>query len=254
MLESPELDGLADLDRVRCDQALLVGNHGSHGDIGRLSRRRFGGTGPVTHGKGQRKAEQETGNHGRLAFRLRQSTIAFAPNVRAGPLPSDWTAMRLQLSLLFPALLLAACAQGPLRPDEIALPRHQAWVDGQRVDYVTTDISDAGMAAQQGINHAPRLRDAIGSGQASITERVYKFTADAQISIFPSAPAPAGAAQPDANYSPLWRVVLVTWKPGVAVRELRSEEAVLAAADAGDVQLAVTDIVVNCPIVRAGRR
>ena len=44
-------------------------------------------------------------------------------------------------------------------------------------------------------------------------------------------------------------LVLVAWKPGAAVRELRSEEAVLAAADAGELLLSLTDIVVNCPIV-----
>lgn len=147
-------------------------------------------------------------------------------------------------------LLLAACAQAPQRPDEVVLPRQQAWVDGRRVDYVTTDISDAAMAAQLGINHAPRLRDALGSGRASVTERVYKFADASQISIFPSGPAALGAARPDPNYSPLWRLVLLTWKPGAAVRELRSEEAVLAAADAGELLLSVTDIVVNCPITR----
>jgi hypothetical protein len=153
---------------------------------------------------------------------------------------------------LLPALLLAACASP--RPGEAVLPRQQAWVDGQRVDYVTTDISDAAMAAKAGINHAPRLADALGTGRASLTERVYKFSDGRQISVFPSAPAAAGAARPDPNYSPLWRLVLVAWKPGAAVRELRSEEAVLAAADAGEVELSVTGIVVNCPILPPARR
>ncbi|WP_204349411.1 hypothetical protein, partial [Klebsiella pneumoniae] len=58
---------------------------------------------------------------------------------------------RTLLLLLGPTLLLAACAQAPLRPAEVVLPRQQAWVDGRRVDYVTTDISDAAMAAQLGV-------------------------------------------------------------------------------------------------------
>lgn len=157
------------------------------------------------------------------------------------------------LTLALLPLMLTACAL-PMRPaDSVALPRQQAWVDGRRVDYVTTDISDASMAAQAGVNHVPRLRDALGSGRGSLTERVYKFTDGRQISIFPSAPTPAGAA-PDPNYSPLWRLVLVAWKPGAAVRELRSEEALLAAADAGELTLSVTDIVVNCPILPAPLR
>ena len=151
--------------------------------------------------------------------------------------------MNLKLPLASLALsLLAACAA-----PGVTLPRLQAWVDGRRVEYVTTDISDGAMAKQAGVNHVPRLAGAVGTGAASLTERVYKFSDGAQISIFASAP-------PDSNYSPLWRLVLVHWKPGRPPRELRSEEAVLAAADAGDVELDVTGIVVNCPIVDGLRR
>ena len=157
--------------------------------------------------------------------------------------------LRLLCALLLPALL-AACAQAPLQPGEVVLPMQQAWVHGRRVDYVTTDISDATMAAQAGVNHAPRLADALGAGRASLTERVYKFADGAQISVFASGPAPVGSARPDPNYSPLWRLVLVRWKAGAPARELRSEDAVLAAADAGNVELEVTGIVVNCPITR----
>ncbi|MEO6276372.1 hypothetical protein [Roseateles sp.] len=160
----------------------------------------------------------------------------------------------IALPLLLTLMLLAACAPWPTRPPEVALPLHQAWVEGRRVDYVTTDISDAAMAAQLGVNHVPRLKDALGAGRASLTERVYKFVDGSQISIFPSAPAPAGAAQPDANYSPLWRLVQVRWQPGAAVRELRSEEALLDALSRGELSLEVTDIVVNCPVTRAGSK
>jgi hypothetical protein len=69
--------------------------------------------------------------------------------------------------------------------------------------------------------------------------------------VFQSAPLPTGGANADRSYSPLWRMVLVRWlKPG-AVRELRSEEEVLAAQERGDLALEVTDIVVNCPITRS---
>jgi hypothetical protein len=151
-------------------------------------------------------------------------------------------------TLLWPllcTLLLSACAS-----PAITLPREQAWVEGKRVDYVTTDISDAGMAAQAGINHVPRLAGAVGMGSASLTERVYKFADGAQISVFASGPAAVGAARPDPNYSPLWRLVLVRWKPGKPPRELRSEEALLDAQASGEVELDVTGIVVNCPITR----
>ena len=155
--------------------------------------------------------------------------------------------MKNPLWLLLP-LLLSACATG------VTLPRQQAWVEGRRVEYVTTDISDAAMAAQAGVHHVPRLAGALGVGVASLTERVYKFSDGAQISVFASGPAPQGSARPDPNYSPLWRLALVHWKPGRPARELRSEEAVLGAVEAGDVELEVTGIVVNCPIVTGLRR
>ena len=149
-----------------------------------------------------------------------------------------------RLTILLLCLVLAACAHRVA--DEVVLPRQHAWIDGRRVDYVTTDISDAAMAVQAGVNHAPRLADALGTGRASLTERVYKFADGAQISIFPSGP-------PDASYSPLWRLVLVRWKPGMPPHELRSEEALLAADGKGEVELDVTGIVVNCPITRGLR-
>ncbi|MFG6467317.1 DUF7482 domain-containing protein [Roseateles sp. BYS87W] len=151
------------------------------------------------------------------------------------------------LSLTWTVLLGGCAAPGR---DEVVLPKQLAWVEGHRVEYVTTDISDAAMAALAGVNHVPRLADALGAGRASITERVYKFADAAQISVFASGPNAVGAATPDPNYSPLWRLALVRWRPGATPQELRSEEAVLAAEARGDVAVEVTAIVVNCPITR----
>ena len=160
-------------------------------------------------------------------------------------------ALRLRwcLVLCFMLLGLAGCASGPA---EVRLPLRQAWVDGRQVDYVTTDISDATMARKEGVNHVPRLAQALGGpGRPAVTERVYKFVNGEQITVFQSAPRPVGGTNADASYSPLWRMVLVRWLRPVALRELRSEEEVLAAQERGDVSLEVTDIVVNCPVVRS---
>lgn len=150
-------------------------------------------------------------------------------------------------------LLLAACAApGPGGVAETTLPLHRAWVDGRQVEYVTTDISDATMARREGVNHVPRLALALGApGRPGVTERVYKFVDGEQITVFQSAPLPTGGANADPNYSPLWRMVLVRWLRPTALRELRSEEQVLAAQERGELSLEVTDIVVNCPITRS---
>lgn len=149
--------------------------------------------------------------------------------------------------------LLTACAGQyvDIGRTETVLPLNRAWVDGQKVDYVTTDISDAAMAQMIGVNFVPRLAEAITFGSArSILARVYKFTAGEQISIFQSAPNPTGAANSDRSYSPLWRLVQVRWLKQDKIRELNSEEALLAAEEAGELALQVTDIVVNCPVTR----
>jgi hypothetical protein len=46
---------------------------------------------------------------------------------------------------------------------------------------------------------------------------------------------------------------MVQWRSPDRVRELKSEEELLAAEDRGDVVLRMTDIVVNCPVVTGAR-
>lgn len=149
---------------------------------------------------------------------------------------------------------LAACASTPFVAGgaETTLPLSRAWFEGRKVEYITTDASDAAMAQMLGVNHVPRLADALpGPGRRSVVERVYKFARDEQISVFQSAPAPGGTTTTIGSYSPLWRVVMVRPVRLAGGRELQSEEQVLAAAERGDIELEVTDIVVNCPITRA---
>jgi len=153
-------------------------------------------------------------------------------------------------ALLLLAVLVSGCAHLTAERSETVLPVSRAWVDGRQVEYVTTDISDATMASAMGVNYVPRLRQAIGAPQ-SLLERVYKFSGNEQISIFQSAPRPIGALNADSAYSPLWRLVLVTWRAPHTARVLTSEEELLAAEDAGQVRLDLTDIVVNCPVTKA---
>ncbi len=148
--------------------------------------------------------------------------------------------------------LLVGCSTFDAGKTEAVLKLQQAWVDGKRVEYVSTDISDIRAAKQNGVNYVPRLADAIPvDGRKSLVERVYKFPNGEQISIFPSAPTPAGGANTDTTYSPLWRLVMVSWLKPERVRELKSEEELLAAQDRGELSLRVTNIVANCPIIRS---
>ena len=56
------------------------------------------------------------------------------------------------------------------------------------------------------------------------------------------------------DYSPLWRVNKVTWKDGVTARRLTSAAAVKAAAQAGEITIASTATVVNCPVLGFGQK
>jgi hypothetical protein len=137
----------------------------------------------------------------------------------------------------------------------LSLPGLWAWFDGRRVAYVSTDVSDAGMAAAMGLNFVPRLAEVLeqssAGGFGGPVERVYAFAGNEQINVFASAPEPAGAGNTNAAYSPLWRMVRVHWLPGAARRELRSGSEVLDAAEARAVRLEVTGVVVNCPVLRS---
>lgn len=58
-----------------------------------------------------------------------------------------------------------------------------------------------------------------------------------------------GSAPGDDAYSPLRRVVLVTWRDEDQARQIRSAEELFAAAEAGELDLDETDVVVNMPFL-----
>ena len=105
------------------------------------------------------------------------------------------------------AVVASGCAALPgagLPQQRVSLPLNRAWMDGQPVEYLTTDISDPTLARALGVNLAPRLAQAVAApGKPSLVDRVYKFADDAHITVFQSAASPTGAANQDASYSPL---------------------------------------------------
>lgn len=159
------------------------------------------------------------------------------------------------------ATWLGGCASPAPRAIQgtLQLPLLQGWFDGEVVFYITTDVSDAQVAREKQANFAPRLTEALPRrpqrpGQPSPVDRVYAVTNFKQPSIFASAPQPMGYLNQDKAYSPLWRMVTVTWVEGRAPWPLKSEEQVLAAVEAGAVRIETTDVVLNCPIVHRGAK
>jgi len=78
---------------------------------------------------------------------------------------------------------------------------------------------------------------------------IWAFTngADGQRNIVDVAPG-------DSGYTPLWRVVMVTWSDGAERSVLRSAADVRQAAAAGEVTLDQTTTVVNCPLLGFGQK
>jgi hypothetical protein len=122
------------------------------------------------------------------------------------------------------------------------------WYKGQPALYIQTDASDVSTAEQQGVNLVPRLANAINAPGGAVDD-IYKVANFKQGNIIPSAPIPAGPTNSDLNYTPLWQVTVVTWRPGITPHILKSEEELFAARDAGLVVLQKTDIVLNCPVI-----
>jgi hypothetical protein len=58
-----------------------------------------------------------------------------------------------------------------------------------------------------------------------------------------------GSEPGESNYSPLWRTVIVRWKPGVAPTVLTSDDMINALARKGKLTVTHTSMLVNAPVV-----
>ena len=160
----------------------------------------------------------------------------------------------MALSLLAGCGALPPGKAGPGIATEVTLPLVTAWFENTLVQYISTDSSDAAMAQAKDMNFVPLLANALGKGPgaaptASVLARIYVFPDGSQRNVLPSMPKPTGYANADTAYSPLWQLYAVAWQPGRARRDLRSEDALLDAAERGDVTITATRIVANCPVV-----
>ena len=177
----------------------------------------------------------------------------------AQPRPQACSRRRLLLAAAVLPLGLQACAVAPQpKPGlSVSLPLSPGWFDGQAVFYITTEVSDAAVAREKGAIFTPRLADALpppGSGQRNPTDRVYAVMNFEQAPVFASAPLPVGPDNRDEAYTPLWQMVMVTWRAGAKPRALRSQEDVLVAEETRQLDLTVTRVVLNCAIVHRGER
>ena len=138
-------------------------------------------------------------------------------------------------------------------PANAGIPLHKGYHDGFAVYYIITDSSEATHATviteSQGwpVQHSPSLA-ATPDDALSAT---YMFTNGIrgsgvhgfQSEVFTSAPGRDAAG----TYSPLAGHIHVVWNPDATPKILNSEDAILAAAEAGDLELVEIDVVINMP-------
>jgi hypothetical protein len=135
----------------------------------------------------------------------------------------------------------------------VTIPLTRGFADGSEVFYISTEASDEGLAGHLTnitgfrVVYTPALANTPASALASIYAFSNGIEGEGPLGFQPNV---ADSQPGDPSYSPLWRINVVEWQDGTVPRELRSEEEVLAAQQAGEVEITVTNMVVNCPFVQ----
>jgi hypothetical protein len=141
----------------------------------------------------------------------------------------------------------------------VILPLQTGFFDGEKALYITPEVgvdpnAGAGIvaAAQQvakgfNSNFIPTNFGTLPSSSA--VDDIFVFTNFTQGNVLASAPHPAGPANTDTNYSPLWQVSLVAWNSGRQGRVLKSQTDINNAASTGDVAVMKTPIIVECSVI-----
>lgn len=136
---------------------------------------------------------------------------------------------------------------------DVRLPPVQGFYEGEEIFFAHPEASDPEVAdrltemmAGSPVLVVPELADA----PADAVDDIYVFTNGVegmgpfgfQPDVFPSAPG-------DEDYSPLRRVLLVSWQDEGEARELTSADEVVAAEQAGELDVETTGTVVNMPFL-----
>jgi hypothetical protein len=155
------------------------------------------------------------------------------------------------------ALAAAACSKSsaPAVPPSSAIPPATiptgttitqpvtyGYYDGHVDDMLSTDVSNKAQAAARHINYSAALT----------TQPPGKFPALYMITgpAAPDQPMVFGSEPGETDYSPLWQEITVTWKAGVKPVLLVKDDQIKELAAKGELTIAPTRVVLDCPIVR----
>ena len=127
-----------------------------------------------------------------------------------------------------------------------SLPAFPAYYDAHQDDVVVTDAFPKQAALAFHANFAPSL----GLVKASSQPLWYIVRGRA----VPGQLAVLGSEPGESDYSPLWRTVIVRWKPGVSLKLLTSDNMIDALAKEGRLTVTDTSMLVNAPVVSKPQR
>jgi hypothetical protein len=150
-------------------------------------------------------------------------------------------------------------AQDQARQPRVSLPLQVGFFNGATALYITPEVGVDPKAPAAIIAAARQVAAGFNSnfipqnfatlpGSPAVDD-IFVFTNSSQGNVLASAPHPAGPANTDTNYSPLWQVSLVTWVSGRTPRLLTSQSDITSAAAAGDVTVQRTPIIVECSVI-----
>lgn len=125
----------------------------------------------------------------------------------------------------------------------VEMKMHKGWFDGQEIWHIRTDASDAKYAQETGLVYVPLLANALKAEGSYATIYCFMDSDDRMIetgSVVTTIPT-------QENYTSAFRITNV--RIAADAEPLTSEADILAAAEAGDVEIEETDIVVNYPLV-----
>jgi hypothetical protein len=141
----------------------------------------------------------------------------------------------------------------------VSLPLQVGFFDGATALYITPEVGVDPNAPAAFIAAARQVATGFNSNfipqnfgllpGSTAVDDIFVFTNFTQGNVLASAPHPAGPANTDTNYSPLWQVSLVSWNPGRQARVLKSQTDITNAAAAGDVSIQKTPIIVECSVI-----
>lgn len=153
--------------------------------------------------------------------------------------------------------ILDEIAAGRKVSPRVSLPLQVGFFNGATALYITPEVGVDPNAPTAVIAAAKQVAIAFNSNfipqnfgtlpNSPAVDDIFVFSN--QGNVLASSPHPAGSANTDTNYSPLWQVSLVSWNSGRQGRVLASQTDIENAASDGDVTITKTPIIVECSVI-----